>query len=265
MRGPAGDSRKRHPIGNRRYLRTSDVARAVGVHPNTVRLYEGWGFLPPIPRGPSGYRQFTEEHLDLMRLARTALRFPYPGGKGPVLGLVGRAVEGDLEGALGLAHSYLAQVRAERAHAEAAAELLGDWAPGSAAKTAGRSLRIGEAARILGTTADALRNWERNGLLQVPQDPRNSYRLYGPREIDRLRVIRVLRCAGYGTMAILRMMLRLDQGEREGLRQALDTPIVDEEDPVHCTDRWLSTLAAQERRAEDVISQLESMIRKRLR
>jgi GntR family transcriptional regulator/MocR family aminotransferase len=56
-----------------RYMRTSDIAKAVGVHPNTVRLYEEWGFLPPIPRSPSGYRQFTQAHLDQMRLARTAL------------------------------------------------------------------------------------------------------------------------------------------------------------------------------------------------
>jgi DNA-binding transcriptional MerR regulator len=26
------------------YLRTSDLAKAVGVHPNTVRLYEEWGY-----------------------------------------------------------------------------------------------------------------------------------------------------------------------------------------------------------------------------
>lgn len=43
-----------------RYLRTSDIAKAVGVHPNTVRLYEEWGFLPPIPRNLSGYRLFTD-------------------------------------------------------------------------------------------------------------------------------------------------------------------------------------------------------------
>ena len=34
-----------------RYLRTSDIAQAVGVHPNTVRLYEDWGYIPPAPRG----------------------------------------------------------------------------------------------------------------------------------------------------------------------------------------------------------------------
>ena len=63
------------------HLRTSDIAKAVGVHPNTVRLYEEWGFLPPIPRGPSRHRMFTQDHLDQMRLARTALRGPWPGRK----------------------------------------------------------------------------------------------------------------------------------------------------------------------------------------
>jgi DNA-binding transcriptional MerR regulator len=53
-----------------RTLRTSDVAKAVGVHPNTVRLYEAWGFLPPPPHSPSGYRLFIAAHLDQMRLAR---------------------------------------------------------------------------------------------------------------------------------------------------------------------------------------------------
>jgi DNA-binding transcriptional MerR regulator len=35
------------------YLRTSEITKAVGVHPNTVRLYERWGFLPPVPRSPN--------------------------------------------------------------------------------------------------------------------------------------------------------------------------------------------------------------------
>jgi hypothetical protein len=92
-----------------RSLRTSDVARAVGVHPNTVRLYEEWGFLPPIPRSPSGYRMFTEAHVDQMRLARTALRGPWPGRaiKRSALALVRRAASGDLGGALEQAYSFL--------------------------------------------------------------------------------------------------------------------------------------------------------------
>lgn len=68
-------------MARRSYLRTSDIARAVGAHPNTVRLYEEWGFLPPIPRSPAGYRMYTEDHLDQMHLARTSLQGPWPGRK----------------------------------------------------------------------------------------------------------------------------------------------------------------------------------------
>jgi DNA-binding transcriptional MerR regulator len=245
------------------YLRTSDVAKAVGVHPNTVRLYEEWGFLPPIPRSASGYRRFTEAHLDQMRLARMALHGPWPGRniKRSALALVKQAASGDLGGALEQAYHHLALVQAERAQAEAAAELLERWARGTAADATAKPLQIGEAAGLLDVTTDILRNWERNGLIQVPRNPRNGYRLYGAAEIGRLRVIRMLSRAGYSMMAILRMLLQLDQGQKENLRQVLDTPRPDE-DVYSAADQWLSTLDAQEQRALGIIAQLEEMIGK---
>jgi DNA-binding transcriptional MerR regulator len=224
------------------YLRTSEVAKAVGVHPNTVRLYEEWGFLPPIPRSSSGHRLFTATHLDQMRLARTALCGPWPGRniKQSALALVRRVASGDLGGALEQAYAHRALVQAERAQVEAAAELLERWVQGTAADATAKPLRIGKAAEPMGVTTDMLRNWERDGLIAVPRDPRNGYRLYGTAEISRLRVIRVLRRAGYSTMAILRMLLRLDQGQKGDPRQILDTPRPDE-DVYSAADRWLST------------------------
>jgi hypothetical protein len=59
------------------YLRTTDLARELGVHVNTIRLYEEWGFLPPIPRGTNGYRQYTSAHLEQARLAYGSARWPY--------------------------------------------------------------------------------------------------------------------------------------------------------------------------------------------
>jgi DNA-binding transcriptional MerR regulator len=244
-----------------RYLYTSDVARAIGVHPNTIRLYEEWGFLPPIPRTPSGYRKFTQVHLEQARLTHLALKAPYPGGKAPALEVVKRAAAGDLGGALEQAYAYLAQVRAEQAHAEAAVELLQRWAQGTAADATAKPLQIGQAAQLLGLTPDSLRNWERDGLIKVPRNPRNGYRLYSAAEIGRLRVIRMLRRAGYSTLAILRMLLHLDQGRGGDLRQVLDTPHPDQ-DVYSAADYWLTTLAAQEKRALDVIAQLETMIAK---
>ena len=246
------------------YLRTSDLAKAVGVHVNTVRLYEEWGFLPPIPRSPSGYRRFTQAHLEQMRLARMALHGPWPGRniKQSALALVRQAASGDLGGALEQAYHHLALVQAERAQAEAAAEFLERWVQGAATDATTEPLWIGEAAKLLGLTTDVLRDWERNGLLTVPRDPHSRYRLYGAAEIGRLRVIRMLRRAGYSTMAILRMLLHLDRGEGGDLRQVLDTPRSGE-DIYSAADQWLSTLAEQERRAADLIGQLEEMISKR--
>ena len=65
---------------SQRTYRTSDVAREVGVHPNTVRSYEAQGFLPPVPRAPNGYRLFRREHIEQMRLAWMAMQFTWIGG-----------------------------------------------------------------------------------------------------------------------------------------------------------------------------------------
>jgi hypothetical protein len=85
-----------------RDLRTSDIAKAVDVHPNTVRLVEEWSFLPPISRSPSSHRRFTGAHLDQMRPARTALQGPWSGRNinQSALELVRQAPLGDLGGAL---------------------------------------------------------------------------------------------------------------------------------------------------------------------
>ena len=93
----------------------------------------------------------------------------------------------------------------------------------------------------LGVTIDILRNWDRNGLIDVPRDPSNGYRRYGAREISRLRVIRMLSRAGYSLSAILRMLIQLDRGEKTDLRRALDTPRPDE-DVYLASDRWISTV-----------------------
>jgi molybdopterin-binding protein len=58
-----------------------------------------------------------------------------------------------------------------------------DRAPGVArAKTVG----IGEAAKLLGVSADTLRRWDRSGRLHVTRDSRNHRRL-SVAEIERLR------------------------------------------------------------------------------
>lgn len=242
------------------FLRTSDLAQAVGCHPNTVRLYEKWGYLQPVPRHPNnGYRMFTRRHLEQMRLAWLALKYPYPGGKQVVLDLVHQAAQGDLGEAMESAYVYLAQVRAESAQAEAAIAFVDRWVSGVPMEVQGKPLSTSQAARQLKLSPDTLRDWERNGLLKVPRNPGNNYRQYGSGEIGRLRVIRMLREAGYSLMAILQLMLELDRGGRGNLRAIIDTPDSDSE-ILGIADRWLSTLEEEEARAHAIIAQLEKII-----
>ncbi|MBE0686756.1 MAG: MerR family transcriptional regulator [Anaerolineaceae bacterium] len=245
-------------------LSTSKIAKIVGCHPNTVRMYEAWGLLPPVPRAPNGYRLYTLDHLDQMRLARTTLNTAWPGKtiRKAAFELIHQSARGDLGGALESAYRYLVLVQTERSQAEMAAELVSRWAHGFPADTTGHGLHIRDAARHLNVTSDQLRNWERNGLLDVPKDPHNNYRLYGAPELARARVIRVLRNAGYSLMAIYRMLNQLDIDSSTDIKHALDTPRPDE-DVFHATDHWLSTLQGLETTAREMIRILEEWIKRK--
>lgn len=236
-------------------LSTSDLARAVGIHPNTVRRYVDRGLLPPVERAANGYRCFTRRHLDCLRIAREVYTDQYPGRAIHSSGqrVLRAVVRGDLGGALELAYQHLALVQSERVQADVAAHLLERWASGALTDPIPRPLQIGQAAELLGVTIDVLRNWDRNGLISIPRDLTNGYRRYGPQEISRLRVIRMLSRAGYSLSAILRMLIQLDRGESSDLRRALDTPRPDE-DIFTAADHWISTLTEQEQRSRRMIA-----------
>jgi DNA-binding transcriptional MerR regulator len=244
-------------------LGTSKIARAVGCHPNTVRLYEQWGLLQPVPRAANGYRLYTEAHLDQMRLARTGLNGGWPGKpiRDSIYAVIHKSASGDLSGALELAYQHQAIVQAELAQAHTAVKLVERWADGAVLDATRTQLHITQTAHLLNLSTDILRDWERSGLIEVPRYPGNNYRLYSQVEIGRLRVIRMLRLAGYSTMAILRMLIQLDQGRHSGLGAVLDTPGPDE-DIYTAADRWLTTLLDQEQRSNEIIRQIEIMIEK---
>jgi len=246
-----------------KFLRTSDLARAVGIHPNTVRLYVDWGLLPPVERSPSGYRLFTEHHLDCLHLARMIYASQYPGRdlRASSNEIIQRAVTGDWHGALEKAHEHLLSVNAELKHADQAANLLEHWAQNMVADSDsyGDPLAIGEVSRLLGVSLDVIRNWERNGLISLRRNSYNGYRLFGKKEVERLWIIRMLSHAGYSHMAMLRMFIELDGGSTRDLKKVLDTPREDE-DIFTAADHWLTTLYGQEKLAKQVIQLIEAQI-----
>ncbi|MFC5744397.1 MerR family transcriptional regulator [Actinomadura rugatobispora] len=71
-------------------------------------------------------------------------------------------------------------------------------------------MRIGDAAAAAGTTPRALRFYEQRGLLPPPPRTASGQRLYGPREIARIRIIRRLLGLGLTVEDIRRCAHRLD-------------------------------------------------------
>lgn len=243
-----------------KYYKTSELAEAVGIHPNTVRLYEEWGLLPSIPRGPNGYRLFTPVHLEQLRLARIALQCDFVAGdiRKSAIDIIKTAASGPLENALNKAYTHLELTKTERAKAEEALKLAEQWLQGPTTEDIAPPRHIKNTAERLGLTTDTLRNWERNGLIRIPRDPKNGYRQYGINEINRLKIIRTLRVANYSIMAVLRMMLHIDKEGEKDIRTILDTP-APEEDIVYATDRWISTLIRTEKNAGAIITQINHM------
>jgi len=242
-------------------LRTSDLARAVGINPNTVRRYVDWGLLPPVERSPSGYRLFTPQHLNCLRLARLIYAAEYPGRalRESSNAVIQQAVMGDWPGALEKARAYLSAIQLELESASQAAALLEHWAQTTKPDDHEMPLSIGAVSKRLSVSLDIIRNWERNGLITVPRNPHNDYRLFGKKEIERLQIIRMLAQAGYSHMAILRMFIELDGGSRRDLKSALDTPRPGE-DIFSAADHWLTTLHAQEALAQQVIQFVTALL-----
>lgn len=73
-----------------------------------------------------------------------------------------------------------------------------------------RHMTIGKAARQAGVTAQAIRYYERQGLLPPPQRTHTGYRLYGTEVVGRLNFIRQARDLGL-SLAEIKEIFRLSE------------------------------------------------------
>lgn len=208
---------------------TSAVAKIIGIHPNTVRLYESLGLITAPLRKENGYRIFTELHVSQFKLARVAFQIEVlqNGLRKKAVDIVKQSACCDFDGALTLTEDYIIAIEAEIQNACEAVnivqELLG--------KTVGRntsSLTRKEVSDQLNITMDTLRNWEMNGLIKIKRRE-NGYRVYTDEDILRLKIIRTLKCANYSLSAILRMLNTLDKECYINIGKVLNTPRSDEE------------------------------------
>lgn len=239
--------------------RTSQVAAMMGVHPNTVRLYEDCEFITKPQRLENGYRIFTDLHIAQFQLARTALQVEVlqSGLRKQIIDIIKLTARCHFEEAITATKQYISMIKTEQDNAEEALSITKGLLGGTHEELPELSLDRRQAANTLGVTIDTLRNWELNGLLCVKRK-QNGYRIYTGEDIQRLKIIRSLRCANYSLAAILRMLNALSKNAETDIRKAIDTPQINE-DIVTVCDKLLTSLDGAESNAKQMLSQLRAM------
>lgn len=207
--------------------RPIDLARAVGVSSQTIRLYEQVGFLPPAERTPTGQRQFGPRHMQAIQAARAMI-----AGYGweRALEIMRAAHQGDLAATMAgvdARHGALAQRRQEIDEVLTALRALRRMeaeqeAPVPTHRGLLPTLTVGEAARQVGVRSSAIRFWETQGLLQPERDRESRYRRYRPEQVRRLQMIVLLRNGGYGFEAIRSVLAELSAGAPEQALAAIE-------------------------------------------
>ncbi len=238
--------------------KTAEVAAIIGIHPNTVRLYEKLKLIPKPERRPNGYRVFTEFHIKQCKLIRLAFQVEIlqNGIRKKIVQMITVSATGDFDTAIALTKSYLEQIGREHRNAEEAIEIVKQILSGGIGENSSH-LKRKNVSELLDISMDTLRNWEMNGLLTVKRKD-NGYRVYTDEDIQRLKIIRALRCANYSLEAILRLLQQLSKNPDIDIRTALNTP-KQTEDIISVCDKLIVSLSAAEKNAVAILDMLHDM------
>ena len=92
----------------------------------------------------------------------------------------------------------------------------------------------------------------------IDQRKDNGYRVYTDEDIQRLKIIRSLRCTNYSLEAILRLLQQLSQNPDTDIRATLNTP-KQTDDIISACDRLIVSLSAAEKNAVTILDMLHDM------
>lgn len=238
------------------WFTTKQIADKVGVHTNTVRLYEKWGFISNVPRKNNGYRKFSEKHLDEMMFARAALPGPYPVKSKPIFDMIEAYVDEKYVIALECAQLYLKTVITEKEQSIETMKILDKWYKGKHADNHVIELNRREMAKKCDITIDTIRTWERNGICCVKKYKNNRIK-YTNYDLEKIQITRLLRKSGFSIASIFQLFNNKDDSS---LPSEFLTKIYKNTETICVTDEWISHLNNHIKRAENLIKLIEEKI-----
>ena len=241
--------------------KTSEVAKLIGIHSNTVRMYEDLGLISKPSRKDNGYRVFTDLHIYQLKLARKAFEVEVlqNGLRKKAIAIVKMSAKQDFDEAIVLTKEYIKSIKKEIDNANEAVDIAGKLM-NTLNYEKDFNLKRKEASELLGISMDTLRNWEMNGLVNIKRK-KNGYRIYTYEDIQRLKVIRSLRCGNYSLSAILRMLNKLSEHNEADINEVLNSPN-ENEDIISVCDKLIISLNLAAKNAEEILEMLYEIKRK---
>jgi DNA-binding transcriptional MerR regulator len=196
-------------------LGTRDLAVAGNISVQQVRNYEASGLIPKAPRSPSGYRLYTQRHLTALHTVKSLVR---GYGWQRTSAIMQALHRGDLSTALATIDERHAEQARKRLQVEQTLVALRTLTTQSGAphrSQQSQPVRVGEAAKQVGVRVSAVHFWEQQGLLSPLREPNSRYRLYDQHQMRRLRVVALLRDAGYPFSVIRLVLDQMAEGRPE--------------------------------------------------
>lgn len=235
--------------------KVGEAAKATGVKEGTIRFYEKCGFLEKVDRLPNGYRVYTTHHLYQLKICRLVFGgFVNRRLRKASMQLIEAAKVWDLDAYETAAAEYQRSIQEDVERTWKVIEIaIGETSPQEISNT---QYTKKQAAWLVGTTEEAIRNWERNGL--IPQAAAYQKRYYSQADVNRMYVIRLLLDTGYSIMAISRFFQKMDSGAYVDAKNVLIQP-EGNEDLQSCADYYLQALLDLQQKANILYGLLAEM------
>ena len=138
---------------------------------------------------------------------------------------------------------------------EAALQMTKDAASG---QPVSRTYTTKELAEQNGIHVNTVRFYEKIGFITKPERLPNGYRVYSPDDMERLNIIRTLRCANYSLSAILRLLQQMDRRTGASVVAILNTPEAGE-DIVSVCDRLIVSLQSTAADADELAENIQNI------
>jgi len=206
--------------------RISELSRLTGVKAGTIRFYEKCGFIGSVERSSNGYRIYRRRHIVQLRICRLVFGgFVNKRLRRKSLKVLDASARWDLDAYEKACADYQKAVEEDIERTRKAIDLCMEQMRRENSADVLYSKK--EAAAMVGVTPEAVRNWERNGLLGLHTPYQR--RFYDQTSLNRMYVIRLLLDTGYSMMAVRSFMLEHDGGQPEKAEQLLMSPMESEE------------------------------------